>query len=62
MLFTVLLCNHPPDVFVPAAVLFPQALKELGIKVVAFDELRETGRAKPAEAVPPSPDDYSTIM
>jgi hypothetical protein len=25
-------------------------------------ELRELGRSKPAEAVPPKPDDYSTIM
>lgn len=44
---------------VPAS---PQSLKDLGIKLVSFDELRDMGKAKPAEAVPPSPDDYSTIM
>jgi len=27
-----------------------------------YDELRELGKSKPAEAVPPTPDDYSTIM
>lgn len=39
-----------------------QSVKALGIKVVSFDELRDMGKAKPAEAVPPSPDDFSTIM
>lgn len=40
----------------------PQSLKDLGLKLLSFDELRAMGKAKPAEAVPPSPDDYSTIM
>jgi hypothetical protein len=30
--------------------------------VVSFDDLKAMGKAKPAEAVPPSPDDYTTIM
>jgi acyl-coenzyme A synthetase/AMP-(fatty) acid ligase len=30
--------------------------------VVSFEDLKAMGKAKPAEAVPPSPDDYTTIM
>jgi acyl-coenzyme A synthetase/AMP-(fatty) acid ligase len=30
--------------------------------VVSFEDLKAMGKAKPSEAVPPSPDDYTTIM
>jgi hypothetical protein len=39
-----------------------QAAKDLGVAVHSFDEFLDLGRASPADAVPPSPDDYCTIM
>lgn len=42
--------------------VFLQVLKSHGIAVQSFSELLSAGQAKPAEPVPPKPEDYCTIM
>jgi long-chain acyl-CoA synthetase len=39
-----------------------QVLTAAGVNVMSYDALAAAGAAKPAEAVPPKPDDYCTIM
>lgn len=39
-----------------------QAVKGLGMSVLSWAEALAAGAAAPAEPVPPSPDDYCTIM
>lgn len=45
---------HPPHVL--------QVLTAAGVTVTSFEELAKAGEAKPADAVPPAPQDYCTIM
>ncbi len=39
-----------------------QAIEDQGIKVYSFEEFAALGAGKPAEATPPAPEDYCTIM
>jgi len=39
-----------------------QAVKEKGLSLYSMDEFKKLGAAKPAEAVPPSPEELCTIM
>ncbi len=39
-----------------------QDIRKLGVKVYAFEEFLALGKEHPAEPVPPSPEDYCTIM
>jgi acyl-CoA synthetase (AMP-forming)/AMP-acid ligase II len=40
----------------------PQALTAKGLTVLSWPEALESGKAVPTDAVPPTPDDYCTIM
>ena len=44
--------SHPPE----------QAVSALGIEVCSWEEALAAGAEAPVEPVPPSPDDYCTIM
>ena len=39
-----------------------EAAKSLGIAVYSFDEFLALGRSKPAQPIPPKPEDLCTIM
>ena len=39
-----------------------QAISKEGVQVHSFDEFLALGKANPAPPVPPSPEDYCTIM
>lgn len=39
-----------------------QATKELGYELFSFEELIQMGKDKPAEPIPPKPEDLCTIM
>jgi long-subunit acyl-CoA synthetase (AMP-forming) len=39
-----------------------KAIGAAGVKVLKFDDLAAAGKAAPAAAVPPKPEDYCTIM